>query len=331
VEVTKQRRESTLLGESASMTKLRELITRVADSRTNILITGESGTGQELVARAIPLESDRRNRTFLAVNCGAIPRDLMESEFFGHMRGAFTGAHANKPGFFEAADGGTLFLDEIGELPLELQVKLLRVLQDQTVLRVGATESIQVDVRVLAATNRDLEHMVAEGQFREDLFYRINVISLHVPPLRERIDDIPLMIEHFVERSTARQGKDIEVIDPSAMEIFQNYAYPGNVRELENLVERCVALAEGSRLEVKDLPPHLFHGSAARRQFTTEGIALPLQETDLDTLVNQFEKSLVERALAKAGGNRREAGKLLGISERSLRYKIDKHSTSSQG
>ncbi|HSJ99582.1 MAG TPA: sigma-54 dependent transcriptional regulator, partial [Kofleriaceae bacterium] len=309
-----------LLGKSRAMQKVFELIGKIHSTRTSVLVTGESGTGKELVARALHSEGNRAKMPFVAVNCGAIPEELMESELFGHRRGAFTGAVADKPGLFQEADGGTLFLDEIGELSLGLQVKLLRGLQERKVKAVGATEELEVDVRVIAATNRDLEAEVARGAFRADLYYRLNVIELRLPPLRHRREDIPLLAEHFLRKFGVEHGRAPRLA-PEAMRRLESYDFPGNVRELENLIERAVALSPSSMIGPADLPdlrstrPGM--GAEVPSAFPPEGV-------DLESLVADYERSWVLRALEHTGGVRKRAAAALGISFRSLRYRLVK-------
>ncbi len=305
-----------LLGKSLAMQQVFRLIAKVAEYRTTVLIQGESGTGKELVARALHQKSPRKDKPFVAVNCGAIPAALMESELFGHKRGAFTDAHADKQGIFNEADGGTLFLDEIGELPAALQVKLLRVLQESVVRPVGGTKDTTIDVRVIAATVRDLHKEVAEGRFREDLFYRLNVLQIVVPPLRDRLEDVPLLIDHFIARDNARLGTQVRGIDPRARKVLVGHGWPGNVRELENLIERAVVLAEGDVLAVEDLPE--------RVQKPEDAVALVLArgELSIKKASRVIEESLIRQALAKTRGNRTAAAKLLEISHRALLYKI---------
>jgi two-component system, NtrC family, response regulator PilR len=309
-----------LLGKSRAMQKVFELIGKIHSTRTSVLITGESGTGKELVARALHSEGNRAKLPFVAVNCGAIPEELMESELFGHRRGAFTGAVADSPGLFQEAGGGTLFLDEIGELSLGLQVKLLRVLQERKVKAVGAAEEVEVDARVIAATNRDLEAEVARGAFRADLYYRLNVIEVSLPPLRHRREDIPLLAEHFLRKFGVEHGRAPRM-SAEAMRRLESYDFPGNVRELENLVERAVALSSSSMIGLSDLPdvrPSKVAASAeAPSVFPDEGV-------DLDRLVADYERSWVLRALERTGGVRKRAATALGISFRSLRYRLVK-------
>jgi two-component system response regulator PilR (NtrC family) len=308
-----------LLGKSRAMQKVFELITKIHSVKTSVLITGESGTGKELVARALHSEGARAKQPFIAVNCGAIPEELMESELFGHRRGAFTGAVVDKYGMFQDADGGTLFLDEIGELSLALQVKLLRALQERKVKQVGASEEHEVDVRVIAATNRDLETEVARGAFRADLYYRLNVIELRLPPLRHRREDIPLLAEHFLRRFGAEHGRSPK-LSTEAMRRLESYEFPGNVRELENIVERAVALSSGNVIGLSDLP----EVKAPRIAAAEPPTALPAEGVDLDRLVSDYERTWVTRALEQTGGVRKRAATLLGISFRSLRYRLVK-------
>ncbi|HSN29123.1 MAG TPA: sigma-54 dependent transcriptional regulator [Kofleriaceae bacterium] len=311
-------RLANLLGKSRSMQKVFELISKIHSARTSVLITGESGTGKELVARALHTEGARAKMPFVAVNCGAIPEELMESELFGHKKGAFTGAIADKPGLFQEASGGTLFLDEIGELSLGLQVKLLRALQERKVKPVGATEEAEIDVRVVAATNRDLETEVARGAFRADLYYRLNVIEVRLPPLRQRREDIPLLAEHFLRRFATEHGRDLR-FSPEALRQLERYDFPGNVRELENIIERAVALAPNNTIGPEDLPDE---------RVTKPGVELPAQfppeGVDLERLVSDYEREWVTRALEEAGGIRKRAAALLGVSFRSLRYRLEK-------
>lgn len=285
-----------------------------------MLVTGQSGTGKELVARAIHEQSDRASEAFVAINCGAIPENLLESELFGHVKGAFTGAVQNKEGLFEAATGGTLFLDEIGELSQPLQVKLLRALQEKSIRRVGDTVDRKIDVRIVSATNRRLEEEVAEGRFREDVYYRLNVIQLQLPPLREREEDIPLLAQHFIRRFSEELGKEVEGMDAEAYDLLASYGFPGNVRELENLIERAVALARGPVIGPDLLPPTVVRPTSSQPmapRVTAEGV-------DLETLVSDYERSLLEEALVQSKGVKKQAARLLGISFRSFRYRLEK-------
>ncbi len=315
-------RLASLLGKSPAMQKLFDLIGKIHSSRSSVLITGESGTGKELVARALHSEGVRADGEFVAVNCGAIPDELMESELFGHVKGAFTSAYADKVGLFQQADGGTLFLDEIGELSLSMQVKLLRVLQERAVKPVGGTRERAVDVRIVAATNRELEAEVARGAFRRDLYYRLNVIELHLPPLRQRREDIGLLLDHFLHRFASEQQKSGAQFDPEALRALRDYDYPGNVRELENIVERAVTLASDRRIDRELLPP-LRKPSPMGAHDGAE-VALPEEGIDLDRILGDYERKIIERALVQAGGVRKRAARLLGISFRSLRYRLSK-------
>ncbi len=311
-------RSGDLIGKSDAMKRVMEMVRRVAGARTSVLITGESGTGKEMVARALHDQSDRASGPFVVVNSGALPEALMESELFGHEKGAFTGAMARSEGLVRAAHEGTLFLDEIGELPPELQVKLLRVLQERRVRPVGGSKEVEVDIRVVAATNRDLEADVASGAFRQDLFYRLNVIRLHLPPLRERPEDIPLLAQHFVQKHAALAGKRLE-LSPDAMRWFVRQSYPGNIRELENVVERAVTLAIGDRITLDEMPDTGRSGPSP---------SLPVEigaGFDLDAHLASIERELVLRALEQAGGVRTEAAKLLGMTFRSFRYRLAKY------
>lgn len=303
-----------LLGEAPAMHDLRALIARVARSQAPVLITGESGTGKELVARLIHGAGTRGAAPFVPVNCGAIPAELMESELFGHRRGSFTGATADRPGLILSAEGGSLFLDEIGELPMPLQVKLLRVIQERAVRPVGGTEELAVDVRFLSATHRNLERLVSEGKFREDLYYRLDVISLHVPPLRERREDIPLLAEHLLERMAHATGGTPVQLSPEALEMLRRHDFPGNVRELENVLERALALCESERIRPRDIRLR----RAPRRLEERHGPE-PLPEA-----LHEMEREAIEKALREAGGNRTEAARRLGMTFRQLRYRIAK-------
>ncbi len=312
----RQHQFNDLLGSSAAMQEVFRTVEKVAGYRTTVLIHGESGTGKELVARAVHRLSPRASNAFVAVNCGAIPESLMESELFGHKKGAFTDAHADKQGLFQEADGGTLFLDEIGELPQKLQVKLLRVLQEGAVRRLGDTKDIDVDVRVIAATIRNLGKEVEQGRFREDLYYRLNVLQISLPPLRERIEDIPLLIDHFIDRNNERLGTRMQGVDAKARRLLLSHHWPGNVRELENLIERAVVLAEGDAITAEDLPDRL------RQPANPLAVVLASGELSIKKAVRVIEETLIRRALDKTRGNRTAAARLLEISHRALLYKI---------
>ena len=310
--------EGQLIGKSPAMDRLRDLIKRVANATTSVLITGESGTGKEMVARALHFQSPRAEEPFVVLNCGAIPENLIESELFGHIKGAFTGASAAKEGLFRAANGGTLFLDEVGELPPALQVKLLRVLQDRKVRPLGGSTEVEVDVRVVAATNRDVESEVEAGTFREDLFYRLNVIRIEAPPLRERPEDIPVLAGYFLQKHTALQGRRLE-FSPEAIRWLAQQSYAGNVRELENMVERGVTLAPGSTVNREDL------GDTHPSKKAVNLSQIPEGGFELDDYLTQVERELLLRALDQAGGVRKKAAELLGMSFRQFRYRLAKH------
>jgi two-component system response regulator PilR (NtrC family) len=304
------------------MRRIFDLIQRIAAARTTVLITGASGTGKERIARAIHQASGRRDRPFLVVNCGAIPEALMEAELFGHERGAFTGAVSSRLGIFREAEGGTVLLDEIGELPLSLQVKLLRVLQERKVRGVGASSEVTIDVRVLAATNRNVEEDVKTGRFRQDLYYRLNVIRIEVPPLAERREDVRPLAEHFLARCAGEQNKDIRGFSTDALRALDVYPFPGNVRELENVVERAVALATGPIIGLGDLPREV---SGAAAQPGPSLVGLPEGGCNLDEVLGEVERRLLLQALERSGGVRTQAAKFLGVTLRSLRYRLQKH------
>ena len=322
-QVQRQTSYHNLIGRSERMQQVFDLVQRVADTRTSVLITGENGTGKGLIATAIHYSSGRKEAPLITVNCGAIPENLIESEFFGHLKGAFTGAHVDKVGMFAAADHGTIFLDEIGELPMHLQVKLLRVLQERKIRPVGAAHEVPIDVRVIAATNQVLETMIREGTFREDLFYRLNVVRLEMPPLRDRRPDIPLIARHFLLRFNNEMGKAIEDFSAEAMEMLLAHDYPGNVRELENIVERAVTFETAAHIRAENLPPAL-HREGEDLGPPTTRVALPEEGLDLEGLLAGLERSLLDQALDRTDGNRTEAARLLGITFRSIRYKLDK-------
>jgi two-component system, NtrC family, response regulator PilR len=312
-----------IIGQSSKMLALYDLLDKVGPTKTNILITGESGTGKELVAKAVHYSSPRKDRPFVTLNCGAIPEPLIESELFGHMKGAFTDAIATKKGLFEVADEGTLFLDEISELPLLMQVKLLRVLQDREFKRVGGTEDIRVDVRIIAATNKDLEEAVREKQFREDLFYRLNVIQVKLPPLRERREDVPLLAMHFLQKFSKELNKTISNISSEALQLLLDYDYPGNVRELQNIIERAVALEANPELTAQNLRSYLDD----HLQLKKGGLELdiPNEGINLEKLVEEIERTLLLKALNRTHGIKKKAAELLGINFRSMRYRLDKY------
>ncbi|RME63308.1 MAG: sigma-54-dependent Fis family transcriptional regulator [Nitrospirae bacterium] len=319
-----------IIGTSPKMQEVFSLIDKIADTDSTVLITGESGTGKELVARTIHYNSSRSENNFVPINCGAIPKDLLESELFGHEKGAFTGAVSTRIGRFELANGGTIFLDEVGELAPELQVKLLRVLQEREFERVGGIKTIKVDVRIIAATNKDLESLVESGQFREDLYYRLNVIPLHLPPLRERKDDIPLLVEHFIEKHALNKGRQRPNISPEILGIFMQYHWPGNVRELENVIERLCILASGRNVEIQDLPERLKNLSGTKPSASIseidvqEEIELTPKGIDLNRVINEIETKLILQALEMTGGNKTRASKLLGLNRTTLIEKMKK-------
>ena len=309
-----------MVGRSELMHKVFELVRRVAATRTNVLISGESGTGKELVARALHNLSDRAEGPFVPVNCGAIPEQLMESELFGHVKGAFTGAAVDRRGMFEVAEGGTLFLDEVGELDPSTQVKLLRVLQERSIRPVGRSSEIAVDCRVVAATNRNLEAAVESGEFRSDLYFRLDVVRIVLPPLRHRSEDIPLLVERFFDRFNREMKRSLDGVSPEALDWLLAYDYPGNIRELENLIERAVALESSAMLSADHFPERrlaIAEVAQIDRQFPKDGL-------DLDAAVADLERSLILAALNCSGGVRKRAAKLLNISLRSLRYRLQK-------
>ena len=311
-----------LIGESPQMRKVYDLIERVAPTKSNVLISGESGTGKELVAKAIHRQSLRKEKPFVAINCAGIPENLIESELFGYKKGAFTGATTDKEGFFDVADGGTVFFDEIGELSPAIQVKLLRVIQERTFTAVGGTEEKSVDVRFISATNKDLEGEVINGTFREDLFFRLNVIQISMPPLRERTGDLPLLAQHFLEEFSKELAKDVKKISAYAMDILSQYSFPGNVRELENIIERSVALESSNIVLPESLTLSNFQRERTRRDrrqrdLTTKGV-------NLDDVLAEIEKDYILKSLEMAHGSKQRAADLLGISMRSFRYRLDK-------
>jgi two-component system response regulator AtoC len=316
-EVTVERRFSGIIAKAPAMKKAVETATKVARYPSPVLITGESGTGKELIARLIHDESDRAGGAFVAVNCGAIPENLLESELFGYVRGAFTGAERDKVGLFEAASGGTLFLDEIGEMPATLQVKLLRTLQEGEVRRLGENKDRKVDTRIIAATNRNLEEEIKEGNFRKDLFFRIAVVPIHLPPLRQRQEEIPLLAKHFLDRYNRSLDLQLAGIEPDAMKVLLDYAFTGNVRELENIIERAMVLADGPKIGVEDLPHHV--QSPVR---PLEDVELGDDELSVKKHGAVLERRLIQKALERTGGNRTRAAELLELSSRALLYKI---------
>ncbi|MBN1625615.1 MAG: sigma-54-dependent Fis family transcriptional regulator [Deltaproteobacteria bacterium] len=311
-----------IIGKSKPMIEIYDLISKVSRSRASIMITGPSGTGKELIANAIHYNSPRKDRPFISINCGALTETLLESELFGHEKGSFTGAIAMKKGRFELADGGTLFLDEVGEMPPPLQVKLLRVLQEMEFERVGGTKTLKVDVRILSASNRDIKEDVAEGIFREDLFYRLNVIHIEVPSLKERGEDIRMLVDHFIDKYRDNENKKI-VLSPEAWKVLYNYSWPGNIRELENIIERAVVLNSTGVIGVEDLPDYLVESKEGLDVDRFIPIAAPLQET-----LEQIEKKLILRALKKCENVQSHAADMIGISKNLFQHKMKKYNIS---
>ena len=315
-----------LVGRSAKMSAIFQLIRRVAGTGSTIMISGESGTGKELIARAVHYNSGRRDRPFVSINCGALPDELLESELFGHMKGSFTGATNTKKGLFEAADGGTIFLDEIGETSSAMQIKLLRVLQERRIRRVGGTEEVAVDVRVITATNQDLEQMVQEKQFREDLYYRINVIAIRMPALREKREDIPALAEHFLEKYREVVGKPIPGgLAAEAMECLEGYGWPGNVRQLENVIERAVAMETTDQIQSESLSPEVREGLAVA---CTIEVDLPESGIDLEQHLEELRRHFMREAMRRSGGVQTRAAEILGMTFRSFRYFAKKYGLS---
>jgi len=308
-----------MIGRSREMQKIFAIIKKVADTPANILILGESGTGKELVARAIHENSSRSKMPFLAINSGGIPENLLESELFGYMKGSFTGAYADRAGLFEMAKGGTIFLDEIGELPPVLQVKVLRVVQEKTFRRIGGAEDIKVDVRIISATNQNLPERIKKGDFREDLYFRLNVIPISMPPLRERKEDIPLLTKHFIEKYASEFGKEVRMISVYAMELLMEYTFPGNIRELENIIERGVAMETSNII----LPENLVISSNSTAE-TNFDIEITDNGIDLNAEMEKIEKRIIEKALLKVKGSKTKAAELLHVTFDSLRYRIEK-------
>jgi len=321
-ETTRSYSAGDLLGKSEKMQGLFRLIRKVADSKSTVLVTGESGSGKELVAKAIHYLSDRKDKPFMSINCGAMPEQLLESELFGHQKGSFTGAHADKKGLMELADGGTFFLDEIGETPLSVQVKMLRVLQEREFKRVGGVKDIKVDIRVIAATNQDLAELIKAGRFREDLFYRLNIITVNTPPLRERKDDIPILVTKFIEKYSREDSRRITSISSDAMSLLERYNWRGNVRELENVIERAVVLATEPRIETENLPDYIRNPAV---DIATNIIAVPDDGLDLEAKLAAMEMEYLLKALEKAGGRKKEAARLVNLTFRSFRYKLAKY------
>ncbi len=313
---------SSIIGQSEAMQKVFDVIAKVADTRSNVLICGESGTGKELVARAIHYNSSRAHMPFVAVNCSAMPETLLESELFGHMKGSFTGAMSNKAGLFEVANGGSIFLDEIGDMSMPTQVKLLRVIQEREFRRVGGTQDVKVDVRLIAATNRDLEKAVADGTFREDLYYRLDVIPIRLPPLRVRAGDIPLLVQHFLQQFAKESGKPSPTLAPDALQALLAHEWRGNVRELENLIERAVAFSSGGTITAADIRAWLHRPAPPQTASPTD---LPPEGLDLEGLICKIEKELLLKALERTGWVKKKAARLLQLNTRSFRYRLEKY------
>jgi two-component system response regulator PilR (NtrC family) len=319
-QLRRERGFENFVGRSPKILDVFETIRKTADSGSTVMITGESGTGKELVAQALHWESSRRSGPFVSVNCGAVPETLMESELFGHVKGAFTGAVANTEGLFAAADGGTLFLDEITEIPQTVQVKLLRAIQERQIRRVGDTRDVSVDVRLIAASNRDLGKAVADGVLREDLFYRLNVIPIHLPPLRDRREDIALLTAHFVKKLAREVGRDVRGVTPAALAVLEQYHWPGNIRELENVIERALVLGSSDMLDVDALP------ATVRQPGDRDDLAveLPADGIDLEATLDRIERRYMQLALDRVGGVQTRAAELLRVSFRQFRYKVQK-------
>jgi DNA-binding NtrC family response regulator len=322
-EVVKEKyKPQNIIGTSGKMQEIYNLIAKVADTDSTILIQGESGTGKELVARALHFNSSREHQPFVAINCSALPENLLESELFGHKKGAFTGAVQDKVGLFEEAQQGTIFLDEINSMAQALQTKLLRVLQERQIRRVGETKSTPINVRVLAATNESLGEKIKSGAFREDLYYRLAVIPIEMPSLRERTEDIPLLVNHFIHKNAAQAGTEPKKIDPKAVELLAHYRWPGNVRELENAIERACALCDDNQIRISDLPPHVVRQASAPPEPRGEGGGLPIGQT-LDEYVREQERRYIDETVKFNGGSREKAARMLGISMATLYRKIE--------
>ena len=303
-----------LIGKSTEMQRVLQLVQQVADTRASVLITGESGVGKEVVADAIHNISRRRNKPYIKVHCAALAESLLESELFGHEKGAFTGAVARKRGRFEMANSGTIFLDEIGEISQQVQIKILRVLQDKKFERVGGEQTLEVDVRIISATNKTLKEEIEAGRFREDLYYRLNVVNIHVPPLRERKEDIPLLVHTFLEEFSRENNKNIEAIDKSAMQALHNYTWPGNIRELRNCIESAVVMAKGEKITLDDLPPHIAAGD--ENDYVKIEVGTPLEDA---------EKEVIQATLNRENGNKTRAAEILGIGRKTLHRKINEY------
>lgn len=311
-----------IIGKSKAMKKVFEIVRKIADTNSNILISGESGTGKELIARAIHFNSTRKDKPFVTINCAALPETLLESELFGHMKGSFTGAIANKEGLFEMADGGTILLDEIGETPASIQVKLLRVIQEREFRRIGGLKDIKVDVRIMAATNIDLDQAVMDGRFREDLFYRLDVIRIHIPPLRERTEDIPLLAHYFLDKFKRSLGREVNGFTPEAINLLMCYEWRGNVRELENVIERAMAMAGGDPIRADDLKEYIQKPSISKEALPS---SIPDNGIDLEGIIEEVERDMLVKALEKANWIKTKAAKLLHLDFRSFRYRLEKY------
>jgi len=315
-----------IIGDSQAMLEICKIVGRVANLKSTVLLTGESGTGKELIARAVHYHSQRRDRPLVGINCGALTETLLESELFGHVKGSFTGAVADKKGLFEAASGGTFFLDEIGETSKSVQVRLLRVLQEEKVKRVGDNRDLSVDARIIAATNQDLSELMQEGQFREDLYFRLNVIPIHVPPLRERREDIPKLVGYFVDKYCRISGRETKQVRQEAMDSLQRYFWPGNVRELENVIERVVVMDVGDVIRLDSLPDFVQEGKAPLAKGGPVKVPdIPSEGIRLEELMEDYEKRIILKALEISGNHRSRAAELLGLSARSFRYRLEKH------
>ncbi len=322
-ELEKSRGKRDMIGKSREMNEIRAVVDRVADSSATVLITGESGTGKELIAQSLHTSSSRRAKPFLSINCGAMPEHLLESELFGHVKGAFTGASEDKKGLLKAANGGTFFFDEIAEMSTTLQVKLVRVIQEREIRQVGGINDIKLDVRFIAATNREIEEAVRDGSFREDLYYRLNVVSIKAPSLRQRREDIPLLAKHFLSRFNMENNSLIQGFTPEAMKLMEEYQWRGNIRELENVVERAVVLETDKWITPENLPDNLRYPVSS-----SDNIVIPQQGIDLEKKLSEIEKGIITTALKKSLGSRKVAAKLLNMNLRSLRYKIGKYDIS---
>lgn len=324
-QLMQEHRFDKIIGTSQKMQEVFSLIKKVVTNDVTVLITGESGTGKELVAQAIHYHSFRAKKRFVRISCVAIPETLLESEMFGHERGAFTGAHQKKPGKFELANGGSLFLDEIGDMPLSLQAKLLRVIQEKEIERVGGTETFKVDVRLIAATNKNLSQAVIEKSFREDLYFRINVLPIHLPPLRERREDIPILLEHFIERFNQKLGKHIRKVSPDAMKTLMNYSWPGNIRELENVIQRAIIMSSGDIINSDLLPGNIkVEPVLPDIESLAEDFSAPMLDR-IQKITDRLEEQMIKEALKRANHRRQETADLLGISRKSLHNKMQKY------